>query len=98
MSASLGFSVSTSSTYGERKTCNIPAGTVGQIWARLQVAWAGLYKVQVFCGGHDPQPGDYYSVAPVTGGDLARLETGCSTGWDSVWCEYNYGRSGNWFN
>ncbi|KAL9570487.1 hypothetical protein ACKAV7_005375 [Fusarium commune] len=93
LGVSLGVSVTKTWTDGGKIDCNIPAGSVGQIWAQKYIGEAHMWKRMCqSCGvsgrkclGNWKEAG--FVKAPSDGSDPAKnLNTGCSTGTKDVKC------------
>ncbi|KAF4495894.1 hypothetical protein FAGAP_7971 [Fusarium agapanthi] len=93
LGVSLGLAVTNTWTDGGKIDCNIPAGSVGQIWAQKYLGEAHMWKRMCQSCGVSGQKclGDWeetgFVKAPTDGSDPGKnLNTGCSTGNDNVKC------------
>ncbi|KAF4445910.1 hypothetical protein F53441_10381 [Fusarium austroafricanum] len=93
LGVSLGIAVTNTWTDGGKIDCNIPAGSVGQIWAQKYIGEAKMWKRMCqSCGASGRKClGDWeeagFVKAPSDGSDPSKnLNTGCSTGNNDVKC------------
>ncbi|KAF5722382.1 hypothetical protein FMUND_2894 [Fusarium mundagurra] len=93
LGVSLGLAVTNTWTDGGKIDCNIPAGSVGQIWAQKYLGEAHMWKRMCQSCGASGQKclGDWeeagFVKAPTDGSDPDKnLNTGCSTGNENVKC------------
>ncbi|KAF5987554.1 hypothetical protein FBULB1_1943 [Fusarium bulbicola] len=93
LGVSLGLAVTNTWTDGGKIDCNIPARSVGQIWAQKYLGEAHMWKRMCQSCGVSGQKclGDWeeagFVKAPTDGSDPGKnLNTGCSTGNENVKC------------
>lgn len=86
----LGYTWSTSITESGSVTCNIPAGSVGQVWTQQLMGWSDsevrtvIYSI---CGTvYSSWSGKQHADWPLTKDDGTTRAAGCSTGQANVKC------------
>lgn len=79
---SVGLSLSIDYTYGSTIACNVPGGSIGQVWGRHWMAWAEVQQRSCnTCGGCSTLTG--FALMPQN--DYKNGEDfGCSAGYNNV--------------
>ncbi len=83
--ASIGIEVGVSFTKTQNVACDIPAHSVGRVWARKNMVWSELRTTLVDpCVEADPYT--HWAAAPIKGSDNNNLQWKCRTGRQAVAC------------